>query len=332
MSSKKILLISIFDYAGSGYRLAEAINLNTNNFVQYLVMLPVADTNNFTRTPAVCNVTKDGKYSVSKQNIDRVNSIIENVDIVHYKGDFLPNKGIYEYLKPHNKPSIITTSGSFFRVGNSPTSFGKGNFDDYIAVTDVRTTQNPDLNYPKFDATYTPIAYDVDKYLYSWKRRDVPIISHSPSTRGKKGTDLFLQACKELEKDYKFEINIIENKTLEECLEEKSRSTIFFDQIGCGSYGNSSIEAMAFGIPTICHIAERSYSQSGGRLSDCPIINCGTTVESLKGAIKSVLDGDLERISIDTRLWCQKEHGYSRVAKLWNNIYNKTLRSVKNEN
>ena len=322
MRGKKVLLISVFDYAGSGYRITEAVSLYTNNFVEYIVMLPTIIGNNFKKYPSMCTFDKTG-IVLTEQDVIRINAIAKDVDIIHYKGDFLPSCDTYKNLYLPKKPTIITVSGSFFRIGNNNVCRGKGNFHDYIKQSDKRTAINPDLNYPDFDATYTPLAYDIGEY--TWKDSKIPIIAHSPSTRSKKGTDLFLQACEELKDKYKFKINIIEKMTHIDCLEEKSESTIFFDQIGCGSYGNSAVEAMSFGVPTICHISDESYKQSNGRLDNCPIINSGNTLESVKTAIEKALTCDREKLSKETREWCISEHGYENIAKMWDDIYTELL-------
>ena len=321
MRGKKILLLSIFDYAGSGYRITEAVSLYTNNFVEYAVLIPVVDKAKFRRSPAVCSIGADSKLTITEYDISRIQAIANDVDIIHFKGDYLPTTPLYKNLYLPKKPTIITVSGSFFRVGN--VGRGLGNFNDYIKLSDKRTALNPDLNYPEFDAIYTPFAYDIGDY--TWGDSDIPIISHSPSTRSKKGTELFLLACEELKSKYDFKVNIIENMTHLDCLEEKAQSTIFFDQIGCGSYGNSAVEAMSFGVPTICQISDKAYSQSNGRLDNCPVINCGNTLESVKEAIEKTLTCDREKLSIETRAWCIKEHGYENIAKMWDNIYSELL-------
>ena len=322
MRGKKILLISVFDYTGSGYRISECVNLYTNNFVEYMVMLPTVDRYEFKRYPPICTVGKEG-ITVTERDIARINAIAEDVDLIHYKGDFLPSCNTYKNLFLPKKPTIITVSGSFFRIGNDNVSRGNGDFREYIEQSDKRTTINPDLNYPDFNAIYTPLPYDIGDY--TWEDRKIPIIAHSPSTRAKKGTNLFLLACERLKGKYDFKVNIIENVTHAKCLEEKSKSTIFFDQIGCGSYGNSSVESMSFGIPTICQISDKAYSQSNGRLDNCPVINCGNTLESIEDAIEQALTCDRKKLSLETREWCIKEHSYENIAEMWNGIYNELL-------
>jgi len=323
MRGKKILLISRYDYAGSGYRIAEAISLYTNNFVEYVVLFPTTQSFNFLQYPALSFEYK-GKSIVLSQQEDRLKNIVENVDIVHHKGDFLPTDSFYDKLGLQSKPNIITVSGSFFRIGdkNKNISKGKGNFEDFKKLSKLRTALTPDLNYPEFDSIFTQAPYDVEKTEYTWKDNNIPIISHSPSTRNKKGTDVFIEACSQLKNKYKFEVNIIENKSFSECLEEKAKSTFFFDQTLVGSYGNSAIEAMAFGIPTLCNMSKESISQANNKLDDCPIINCGDTVESIKKSIIYALSIDRKKLSEKTRNWCMNIHSYKKVAKMWHNIYN----------
>ena len=49
----KIVMISEYDYAGSGYMIAEAVNLNSNNFVIPISIMPVDFPKGLKRMPAL---------------------------------------------------------------------------------------------------------------------------------------------------------------------------------------------------------------------------------------------------------------------------------------
>ena len=163
---KKIVLLSAYDFTGSGYRICEAVSLHTNNFMQHIVMLPVSKMNNFRLTPSLMKINPDdGKDDkvirpfFFADDLNRVNRIIAEADIIHLKSDYLITEAMFKYLEiPENTPIIHTVCGSGFRIGIGNESRGKGNFEDYVSSTDFRTALNPDLNYPAYDAVYTPFS------------------------------------------------------------------------------------------------------------------------------------------------------------------------------
>jgi len=326
---KKVMFFSIYDYAGSGYRMTEAISLNTYHFVEYSVLCAVPGFTHFKRYPTIYRLPEDGKeYTVTNDDIERINLLLADCDIIHIKSDSLPsNTAFSPFIFPVGVPIIHTVSGTGFR------NIEKKRIDEYVKLADFRTALNPDLNYPELKGIYTPFAYDCSGIENKWINRKIPIIAHSPSSRNKKGTKFFLEACKILKaRGNKFKTKIIEGLEHKECLIEKSKATIFFDQIGAGSYGNSAVESMSMGIPTVCQIAERSYLQSDGHLDDCPVVNCGTTLESITLTLEETLHSDLDELSARTYEWCRKEHSYESVGKMWGEIYQNVTKTSINEN
>ena len=80
-------------------------------------------------------------------------------------------------------------------------------------------------------------------------KAEVVTVSHSPSKRDSKGTHIFLEAIEELRRrGHRFEVDLIEGVSNDECLQRKARSHIFFDQINAaGGIGTSTAEAAAAG-------------------------------------------------------------------------------------
>jgi len=321
---KRITLISLYDYCGSGYRIAECVNLNSNHFVEYFVFFNDGGDYEFKRYPALLTHTAGSdRIVINVKTFKRINKILQDCDIVHFKGDNIPSRSLFNGLLtiPDDIPIVLTTSGSSFRnpgvCGRRETSIST-----FTNSADIRTTINPDLNYPEFKATYVPFAYDFEKHDYCWKNSKVPLILHTPSDKTKKGTSRFVDACELLKKDgYTFDYKIITDKKHDYVLSEKKKATIFFDQVGCGSYGNAAVEAMAYGIPVITYLPDSSVRQANGLLDDTPVINCGNTVESIKSTISKTLNKDLSEISRKTRDWGYKTHSYPAVANKWSSIY-----------
>lgn len=327
---KRVVLVSTFDYAGSGYRIVEAVNLHTNHFVEYICMFPTPWVSGFRRYPTIFKRQDDGNLKIYRDDVDRLNMILEEADIIHVKGDDTPptdemlmsrmvDHGIevntgYKLLLP-KVPRIVSVSGSVFRNKWHPV-------EEYIKPTQLRTSLNPDMNYPELKGVYTQFSYDTKKFKNTWTENETLLIGHSPSDMSKKGTKYLIEAVSELQRrGIKVDIDIMTNIPHEEVMKRKAECSIFFDQAVVGSYGNSAVEAMSMGIPVMTYLPEKSIRQSNGKLVNSPVINCGSSTEGMIGAILEVLKTDLSELSIKTKEWVDNHHSYETTGEMWGNIY-----------
>jgi hypothetical protein len=316
----KVALISHQDYAGSGYRMVEAVNLNSKIFSEYFVYAPMAHPSKLPRYPAL--FVRDGdKLMMPNETGNRLQTLFSDADIIHFKGDDPPDSYYMKELNVTPKKTIVTVHGSMFRRGDSTTAMPKAELKEY-ASADLRTVGDPTLAYEGFDCIFTQIPYPTHKFDVTWENRKTAVIAHSPSTKDKKGTDKFEEAIELLLKaDYDVKADIIHNVSYEECLLRKSEATIFFDQSECGWYGNSAVEAMAFGIPTLAYISPEAFKGAQGKLGAMPPIDCGNTAESIFCALKGILDGDMVKQSKAMRKWAVDFHSYKTVGEMWTKIY-----------
>ena len=84
-----------------------------------------------------------------------------------------------------------------------------------------------------------------------------------------------------MSKNYDINIKILKGILYYDALKIKARSHIFIDQIvpSVGGIGKSGLEAMIFGVPTICDINKSKFY---GYYSDCPVIHAGGKDELIK--------------------------------------------------
>jgi hypothetical protein len=310
----KVAVVSRFDYAGSGYRIAESVNLNSKIFSEYFVYFPVGFPESLARYPAVFvgkNTDVEAtEVTLPAESSHRLKTLFSSADIIHLKGDEPPSEYFLEHLGVDPKKLIVTVHGSMFR--------GRDDFSDYQA--DLLTVGDPTLAYEGFDCIFTQIPYPTHRFKPTWKKGNV--IAHSPSSEEKKGTEKFEEAIEMLKATgYDVKADIIQGVSHEECLLRKSEATIFFDQSECGWYGNSAVEAMTLGIPTLAYIAPEALEGAQGKIDMMPPINCGNTVESIYGALKTILDGDIVKRSQMMRKWAVDFHSYKTVGEMWAKIY-----------
>ena len=319
----QICMLSISDYAGSGEEIKKSILSVSDEFEMLTIRTK----------PHKYGYKSD--YIITKDNIEQLQKIIDESDIIHFKGDEMISRNWFGLNIPETKKIIITVGGSGFRRGLDKIVCQEWHpISDYLKISNLRTTITPDLNYPEFEAIYTPHGLDIESKPYTWMERDIPIIQHSPSSRDKKGTDdIILPALQDLKKEgYKFIVELIENVSNEECEELKKNGTIFIDQISStGFYGRSAIESMQYGIPTIAYISDLSKKQSNGFINTNCKVQSASNVEELKKTLRVLLTEKklIKKLSMETKDYANSKHSYYFVGNMWSNIYKGILNKKK---
>lgn len=323
----KVVIMSKHDYAGSGYRISQAVN--TVDGITATHVRGATPRNKFGYAYGIQLATGGGgsQAEIAQQAINEA-------DIIHFKGDDPPRHKWWAPIKiPHKTPKIITVGGSHFRRQRyrvrlpKVICMGTWPMFEYIKETSARVALTPDLNYPQFEGVWVPAPIDAESVKNTWSVGDEFIIGHSPSTRSKKGTDPVLLPAIDLvrEAGYRISLDMIENVSNRECVSRKKKLSIFWGQSVMGAYGNSSLEAMQFGIPTMCWMSEESMKWSGGQLDDCPVVNFEPTPEGCARAIMSIIESDMADLSKRTRDWTVKNHGYKAVGERYHQIYRSVL-------
>lgn len=86
----------------------------------------------------------------------------------------------------------------------------------------------------------------------------------------------------------------------------------FVDQMALGAYGYNAIEAMAQGVPTLCHLKEDIP----------PVINCRGDGSDLVELLMELRDGKYrEFVGRQSRDFVTRTHGYKAVGRMWGRIY-----------
>ena len=287
-----ITVISLWDYAGAGQHIANAVNRVGRHQASFI---------------------RQGVKPKEPASNEQV-ATVADADIIHIKGD----EPLWKFDKimataygvnsfhDFGKPLILSVEGSTFRRRIY-------NLADY-AETPL-TALTADLALPEYNALYTPQGIDSESLPNIWQMGDPPFISHSPSNRATKGTALLLEAM-----PY-FDIDIIEGVPLAECIQRKATSTLFFDQCLTGYYGYAALEAGAMGIPFAAWLPDYAIEQAGGLLDDHPVINCGQSPEWIRRTLLDALEGDMAELSKRTKAFIDRVHSYSVVGNMWSNIY-----------
>ena len=326
---KRILLFAKRDYSGSFMGWARAIN----EFTDYAARLVVTGAHAY-------GYPLDLLFPTGNLIDSHFARLRDEADVIHIKdetGFFDGNNRLpRDFFSSSGKPLVFTHYGGYARKCQDDPRYR-----EFVRSFDARITMTPDLNYPWFDGRFIPHSVDVRKYPFSW--RDGNVVTHSPSTRARKGTEQFLEAVASLE-ERGIALDLIEGVPHEECVMRKSRATVFFDQAGrerveklgidtvVGWYGNSALEAAAYGVPTIAHLSEESFAGSdrAGRpiREECAILNTPLGVDGLRETLARFFEATpprREELAFRTRSWVEGFHSYPAVARELSDVYDQLV-------
>lgn len=269
---------------------------------------------------------KGMRNGLTRTAIKPAQKAVNEADVIIQKDDNPPYPEWNLLFIPEDKILVSLVGGARFRKHASK------NMGEFKKHAHYRCAITPDLNSPEYDGYYMQACIDSRKQKNTWIPRKVPLILHTPSNRKVKGTDvIFLPAMKILkEKGYEFEYEILEGVSRESVITAKKKATIFFDQALSGFYGMSALEAMQFGIPTLCYISSEAMVRSDKKIttSKCPVRMTGNTVESVVKTFEKMLRNPekVSDISKKTKEFTDKFHSYEAVAEEWEKLFKKPAR------
>lgn len=324
-ASRRVVFFAPNDYAGSLFQIARAIN-SSSEWAARLISIH----------PHQYGYENDLLYGHPKNVPQGLHDLLSQADVIHVKDEsgFLDgtNRLPPDLLARHDKPVVFQLYGSVSRERQESQRF-RAYVNGHAGVVSL----TPDLCFkwlkrPRF----IPHAVHSDEINLTWV--DGNRLAHSPSDPRKKGTKNLLRAVSRLGDD--ISLDVIQGVLHSECVERKSRASIFFDQAGrsrtkawgrsriVGFYGNASLEAAARGIPTIAHISRASFegAKRGGHDIDeqCAIINTGLSSASIESTLKNwvaMRGDDRAQLSHRTRNWVESFHGAGVVARQLVEVY-----------
>ena len=142
------------------------------------------------------------------------------------------------------------------------------------------------------DLTWAPALYDLD-WLAEIRAHNRPPddgvlrIAHAPTNRAVKSTEAFLMAAAKLGRELPVEVIVVERTAWADCIHQKARADIYFDQVALG-YGNNAIEAWGMGQPVIAGAGADTLDEMERRFGRLPFraANEGT----IYGALREMAD------------------------------------------
>ena len=143
-----------------------------------------------------------------------------------------------------------------------------------------------------------------------------PKIVHAPSVGRIKGTSMILDALRQLQSRYDFELILVEKKTHEEALELYRTADLAIDQVLAGWYGGFAVEMMAMGKPVACYIREGDLKFVPEDMKrEIPVfrLDPGNLVEDIAAILEQ--QAAWKARGLDSRRYIERWHNPDRVAQ-----------------
>ena len=279
---------------------------------------------------------------INRYTIHKARMVIIQDDYLTYDRDLILSR---DGEKGHKEALDIVEHADFYHMGRFPKPVESVNWEEHLKPdnsliqyygSEIRTnsvqlyrwhTQNRILGLSCWDYTmlenapffyHTNIMCDLSRIKQCSEPTDTIRICHPPTNRQFKKTDLFLSVVEKLKKkNYPFEVELIERKSNEECLDIKSRCHMTYDQISVGIYRLSAIESMAAGHAVLCGISNFASSYH----PDNPVVY--VTEENLYDRLEYLLRNkeEITRIGNAGKIWARTHHDPMKLIRQYVWIY-----------
>ncbi len=175
---------------------------------------------------------------------------------------------------------------------------------------------------------YIPRSVDFRDFPKHNANPDTIRVCHCPTNRSLKSTTFFLRTMKEVEKKHpSVETVLVEKNSWKECLKIKASCDLVFDHLGKveQGYGMNSIEAMALGIPALCHMGNYASIYH----HDCPVVNVSHQ-DLMRNIIELIEHDDLrKRVGRQGLKFVKRVHDIKINVKKWNALFHYVLNQKK---
>lgn len=278
MKEKRILQYG--SLAGWPFTVAEALNdlgVSSENVIPE--SRDWGDLDRKLRHHAVISQSDSKKIVKILDRIKFMLSIPSKYSLVHYHASHLLRPSLHpliegKYLECSGVPMIVSFAGSDARIIEMARARNSYFFKDADPEGDRRRRKYlrdiskkirfvaTDCEMEEYVAPYFEKVFvfrqpvTLHKFrVEASEARKLPVLLHVPTNPIVKGTDYILKAVELLRAEgLKFEFKLIRQLSQEDFYKELANCDVYVDELRCGSYGMSAVEAMAMGKPTVTYV------------------------------------------------------------------------------
>lgn len=337
MSKKRVVILSVVDWAGSQYQAHAAINSVGEYDCRHITMY----THPFEfPTDVVVPLYPNKKTEVKREVVRTVQSdsygeaveLIAGADLIHlwntYPGDAqLMAAGL---PIPFEKVRVVTMTGTLYRENHR--AINTQSLIPFGRRSCKVTVQNPMLKFEdEIPSTFIPHAVDMNLFKPS-EDRDKTVGTYksyfaNPGKNYQTEVDLFRKV---VDKFPGWKLDLDYSLPWKERIEKLARCGIFVQDVGpfIGYWGRSTLEACALGVPCLQNYDVGHVNVlSEGKLGDIPLVRVDwDTVESgLNLLIKNMDNEHRGLLGKKVRAWVEKHYSYPVVGKMYSDLYAELL-------
>ncbi|WDR02348.1 hypothetical protein PSQ19_17265 [Devosia algicola] len=272
--------------------------------------------------------------------------------LIHYHGSHLLRGTMHHllegpYLSLRSVPMIVSFGGSDARIIELARRNNPYFYRDADPEQDERTrtylraiskyvqnvaTDCEMIEYvaPYFERVFTfrqPLNLSRFQISVSPQRRS-PVVLHVPTDTHVKGTEQIVAAVERLKAEgLQFEFKLVRQLAQKEFYRELSSCDIYVDELRCGSYGVTAVEAMAYGKPAITYLRPDLVEKYP---SDLPLVNANP--DTITDVLRGLIVDDVRRANISelSQSYVRKYHDDKVVAHAMLEVY-KAIGLAKSE-
>lgn len=332
MSKKRVVILSVVDWAGSQYQAYSAVNSVGEYDCRHITMY----THPFEfPTDVLIRLYPNRKTETRREVIKTLQSdqyenaseLIANADLIHlwntYPGDAqLMAAGL---PIPFEKVKVITMTGTLYRENHKAI-----NIQSLIPFNCRVTVQNPLLKFDdEIQSTFIPHAVDMDLFKPS-EERDKTVgtyRSHFSNPLKSYQTEIdLLRTVVDKFPDWRLDLDY--SLPWKERIEKLAKCGIFVQDVGpfIGYWGRSTLEACALGVPCLQNYDEgHVVALSEGKLGEIPLVSVDwNNIESELGHLIEATD-HRTILGEKSREWVGKHYSYPVVGKMYSDLYAEVL-------
>lgn len=200
---------------------------------------------------------------------------------------------------------------------------------DFGASSMMEYDHTSDL-FPVGSFARIPFPVDLDKISFTpAKAKDRPLVLHTPTRRGFKGTKFVLEAINHLGSVRDdFEFRVVEGLSYEDYVRSVADADIIIDQVFSQSPGMNGLEMLAAGKVVMTGATDfgRSFIPE---MQNLPAFDASPEPQVLAKALMALLDSkeDFSNLALKGRQYVAEVHDPVRIANLflenWQNLLNK---------
>lgn len=331
-SGLRILLFSDFHVGGNHGRLMKLLNERTIHTARMVIFQ-----RDYLRYNEDIYIRNQDSEKIVPMYCRQAKELIDSADFFHIGRNPInipnPNPLVGQEEKPLvNWSDILKPENSLVQYWGSHCRNNKRTIMKIHLQTGIKAIVCPD--YSMIEGAGESI-YHIAKLFHSegfprvdQKARPVRI-SHCPTNRKMKATDLWLKVLDELkEEGIEFELDLIEWVPNEECLARRAKCHIHLDQINkVGFYGGSAIEGMVMGQVVLGSISNYTL----GLYPSLPIVRV-TDEDDLRKELKDLIGNQDRRRAIAAQgvSFVKRFHDPMMILKQYLSVYTVIREGLKN--